>query len=191
MKQYKTIRGKDKLLYMAGLFDGEGHITIIKTSPINSRTPIHCLRVGIGNNHKGVVEMFLEEFGGSNIYEEKPEKGRLVYKWYITTNKALKFIETIEPFLIVKKKQALLAKEFSRNKGKIASAAQRGDVKEIGRVVSIREYYRKEMKKLNGKQNLNLKKTEILRILILILMVVYLTPMLILVNGIGLQIKKN
>lgn len=59
------------LFYMAGVFDGEGTITLTKkTERPNSLT----LKIAVYNTDRKILDPFIEQFGGT-IYE-KPDKRR-------------------------------------------------------------------------------------------------------------------
>lgn len=88
---------KEKIAYTAGFFDGEGYIGL----GFRGR-----LEIRVVNTNKDVLELFQKWWGG-NIYTRKPQKNRKIsYDWILLENeKVAKFIESIYPYLVVKKNQ--------------------------------------------------------------------------------------
>ncbi len=95
--------------YLAGLFDGEGHIGISQTNPTGSHiSMIFALQASIANNHRGVLEQIQIEYGGGI----SSSRNCWTLQW--TSKNAADFLRKIEPYLIIKKEQADLALEFDR-----------------------------------------------------------------------------
>ena len=85
------------LAYIAGLFDGEGCITIGQN-----------LRASVSNTKKPCLEFVQAIFGGS-LYE-KNRLGRVaLYDLYFSGYDAVRMLNAILPYLIVKHQQAELA----------------------------------------------------------------------------------
>lgn len=91
---------------MAGLFDGEGYITINKNK--GSFVPV-C---GIKMNGLNLIKTISENFGG-NFYSVKKYVNRPTTQWSIRGAYQVKnFLLKIEPYLIIKKEQAKLCLEL-------------------------------------------------------------------------------
>lgn len=93
--------------YIAGFFDGEGSIGIYH----KNNKQFH-LRIQLTQN-KDIVStelfrVFTDVFGG-NLSEQKTLSGGVKYNWQLNSDKAVKFLEEIEPFLVLKKTQAQIA----------------------------------------------------------------------------------
>jgi hypothetical protein len=106
---------KDILAYLAGFFDGEGTVGIYKESynTNSGKKTCFCLQVKCYNTNIEILNLFKHLFGGTvskNSYGTK-----ICYQWGIAANDALKFLKTIEKYLIIKKNQALLGIEFQEN----------------------------------------------------------------------------
>ncbi len=103
------------LAYFAGLFDGEGCISIGHHKPQRGkRTEQHTLRCSVVMTDKKCVTSFIV-FGGSICQKTKfltNPKWQPQWTWSISSNQAKGFLETFLPFLRLKKKQAQLAIEF-------------------------------------------------------------------------------
>lgn len=105
--------------YAAGLFDGEGHIGITVTK--NGRgEKYHRLQVNVTNTNITVIHWLFERFGGCihNPRYFTSENWREAHRWTIADGKASSFLQTVLPYLIIKKSQAELAIEFQATKTK-------------------------------------------------------------------------
>jgi transposase-like protein len=96
--------------YWAALFDGEGYVGVI----VREEDRLAVLRVSITNNHKGVLEMLVPEFGGQ-LYPPKhygETQGKGSWTWVAHAERAINFLRRVLPYLIIKKPQAALATTF-------------------------------------------------------------------------------
>lgn len=97
--------------YIAGLFDGEGSISIRPQSVKRYLSSVN-IQVGIGMCNP-IVEKLYKRFGGS--IRIIPEKGthQQIYKWYLINKKDIrKFLTFIYSDLIIKKPQAKIMLKF-------------------------------------------------------------------------------
>jgi hypothetical protein len=104
---------RDDLIYFAGFFDGEGCISITrqkKTWGAKDQTYFHRLRINVAQKDPTVLKQLYDVVGGTI------HCNRGVWKWYADDAAAVQFLETLTPFLRIKKAQAELALEFSKTK---------------------------------------------------------------------------
>lgn len=99
------ITSTEKLAYIAGFFDGEGCISVHFASAEHKNT---ILRASITQNVPEPLEMIQELFGGSLCRTNKK-----AIQLSINGKKAHIFLETILPYLTVKREQALVAIQFA------------------------------------------------------------------------------
>ena len=101
------LRERD-LAYIAGFIDGEGSIT--------SGGRRCTLKVNATNIDKEPLEFIQRMFGGS-IYECPPKKleWRTIFRWVIGGASALVVLESLLPYFIIKRKQALLGIELAKS----------------------------------------------------------------------------
>ena len=100
-----------QVAYAAGFFDGEGHIRIVQHS---KRCRTLMLQVSISQNCPEPLEFIAYLFGGTvsaRTFRYKDGR-RAMYGWQASSGVAGRFLMTVLPFLIVKRKQAELAIEF-------------------------------------------------------------------------------
>jgi hypothetical protein len=94
--------------YIAGLFDGEGYITVNKNK--KSFVPV----VGIKMNGFNLLKNLNNEFGGY-FYQIKNYINRPMTEWILRgAFQVIPFLTKIEPFLIIKKEQAQLCLELCK-----------------------------------------------------------------------------
>lgn len=125
--KYKEIKETDKA-YFAGLFDGEGCITISK----DNRDRNYPLRVMFKITYKPILYKMKELFGGGdinkyNIEKRKnepavirgsesniwnPEKWKQAYQYILNSKEAWIFLKIIEPYCEEKKEQVRTAIEY-------------------------------------------------------------------------------
>jgi len=110
---------KTDLAYAAGLVDGEGCITIVKNKDNRCHAGFSLyLRVIIGMATCDSLTWVNAIFGGSlysNIRQYQTYT-LVVYQWAISCKQALRFLESILPYLKDKQNQARVAIEFQRGK---------------------------------------------------------------------------
>lgn len=106
---------RDKInIYTAGIFDGEGCISIAKGRKgkkySNPNEFYHKLYVCITNTNERLILFIYKNYGG-HLYTNirRSPKHKLCYKWGLTQQQAEDFLKEILPYLIVKKEQAELA----------------------------------------------------------------------------------
>lgn len=108
--------------YAAGLFDGEGWITICKQKlggryHYNEHYVRYQLQVGITMTNRPVVEAVHQTFGGNffNVRSKALPQARLCFGWKLSSGLAAEFLAIVEPHLIVKRDEALIAIEFQKH----------------------------------------------------------------------------
>ena len=102
-----------EIAWAAGLFDGEGCVTISRSNPARSRSPDHQLRVTLGMCHEATIAKMKQMFGGSMSMRRSKAKGwRDHWVWCLASYPAANFLGSIYPYLITKKYEAWLGREF-------------------------------------------------------------------------------
>lgn len=105
---------KTDLAYFAGLFDGEGCISIDKDYKGKVYLTLSC-RVAMTN--LWVLQALKFAFGGS-VRSVKKQKNhwKQAWIWRVSAQLALSFLEQILPYLKLKKPEAEIAIKFARAK---------------------------------------------------------------------------
>jgi hypothetical protein len=103
--------------YLAGLFDGEGCISICERKDAKGDNAfIFCIQ--ITNTNTDLMKWLVSHFGG--VYYSQDGKSRKAnwkpsYRWRVKGRKnEEEFLLGVLPYLVVKREQALLALEFVR-----------------------------------------------------------------------------
>ena len=92
-----------RVIYAAGFFDGEGHVSISTASHRG------ILKIGAGQKNREPLDLLLSLFGGT-VYGPDP-KG--MYRWTnVTSDKAMRALKELLPYLRVKREQARIGIEF-------------------------------------------------------------------------------
>jgi hypothetical protein len=96
--------------YLAGLFDGEGCITI-GLSKHGDRVS-HSLRVQVRMAHKPSVEKFFITYGGHLYTNEGKYGNHTQYTWTLNGKLSCQFLADIQPYSIAKQEVISLARQF-------------------------------------------------------------------------------
>ena len=90
-----------ELAYAAGLFDGEGSISLVRHRENRTHSP----QVSIASTDYEVVNWFQERFGGSIVTKQPRMSNHSVsYDWRLTDRRALAFLGLIRPYLVIERK---------------------------------------------------------------------------------------
>lgn len=104
------------LAYIAGILDGEGCITIIRQKRKSYKLGWqYQLRIIVSNADRWLCYFLKQEFGGS-VQECFSPTNTKMYRWYLTSRKALNFLEAVLPYIHIKKSQAEVAIEFQKQR---------------------------------------------------------------------------
>lgn len=100
---------QEKIIYLAGIIDGEGYIGINKSKNYQGK-PLFKLRVVVCNTNTDLIKWLVDNFGGY-ITKKKTYsyKHKVSYNWKVNCDKAGDVLSLVLPYLIIKKRQAELA----------------------------------------------------------------------------------
>lgn len=103
------------IAYLAGFFDGEGHIRITKHSTRGS----YMLQVSCVQATRYPLDLFLTMYGGTLAKRFANYKGmkKALYTWQASSAKAEKFLKDVRPYLRCKGDEADLALSFRETFG--------------------------------------------------------------------------
>ena len=103
--------------WVAGFFDGEGSIGIYPRNKDRTKQIVYYVLVvslaQSGDYGEWILTNLQKKFGGS-VYKQEKENHKIMWKWNVAANKALTFLNFIEPFLIIKKNSAIYAQDFQK-----------------------------------------------------------------------------
>ena len=104
--------------YIAGFFDGEGHISITKQKPKPPRwkNPTYQLKAIITNTNEAIIDGVNDSFSGvaykHGPYASSKPDGKPMFQLHFCGLKCQAFLAEIKDYLIVKKNQAELALQY-------------------------------------------------------------------------------
>ena len=101
--------------YIAGIIDGEGYMGIRKCKRKSGRV-VYAPMVSVKNTNREVLDFCCLYFGGKVYTEQRVSpSGKTFYAWQIVKRKLIiNLLETVLPYLIIKKKEAEALLEFFR-----------------------------------------------------------------------------
>ncbi|KKN51724.1 hypothetical protein LCGC14_0620110 [marine sediment metagenome] len=100
----RNMTKQEKLIYLAGIIDGEGYVSILKKC--DRESPRYQSYVAVSNTHHELIRWINEEFGGSVHHQPIEQHRKPVMMWTICANQADGLIKKVYPYLLVKRKQA-------------------------------------------------------------------------------------
>jgi len=142
---------REDIIYIAGLFDGEGHITISKNVYKNKKwNPAYYLSIGITNTDKQILEWIKVIVGTGRVRLNSKAKtignSQNCYSWLATAKQAKFVLELLYPFLKIKKDRAMLGIEFQKRMKRIVN-----QIPVSKEEIMLRERTRLKVRELNGR----------------------------------------
>lgn len=101
----------EQAAYIAGFWDGEGSIGIwAHKRPNRKRSHYYNVRMTVSNTNLEVLEYIRDLLGSGTIHQEKVVNGnaKTLYRLCLSEGKTRQLIPQLLPYLVVKKKQAVL-----------------------------------------------------------------------------------
>ena len=102
--------------YIAGLFDGEGSVSILSTMQKNlkefKRGRKLTLLAYVTNTNEDILNWLNKIFGGNKKFKASGLGKKPCFRWQVGTRTAKEFLEIIYPYLKIKKRQAEIGIEF-------------------------------------------------------------------------------
>lgn len=100
--------------YLAGFFDGEGSTQIRRLKQKTRRAQFgFVVSASIASTDQFPILGIRNQFGGSICHTQpRNENSKSVYVWTIYGEKACNFLNSILPWLIIKRERAIMAIEF-------------------------------------------------------------------------------
>lgn len=146
---------REEIAYIAGLFDGEGSIMIVRHAGENymritkRKTPGYSVSLSLGMIDRQLIEWLKNKLNVGNIHCEKIYHAkRPMYRWYVKNKKGcVHVLNMLMPFLRGKKQQAELQIQFINECLGLVNKRNAGVPEELN---AKREKYWLKMKELNG-----------------------------------------
>jgi len=140
---------KAYLWWLGGFFDGEGCVCILEGKKLTGYHYDRTLKVEVGGNFKEVLEEMKQRFGGTL----SPKSGGSEFAWrlQLSANKALHFLETIQPYVRLKQREVEIGIEFQRYKGRVGPDSHDEIERQEGLLFRIR--YLNRVRNIGGRVN--------------------------------------
>lgn len=108
----------DEVSYIAGFFDGEGSVGLYATTKTQRYNLRVCINQVQSRESVELFELLKEHFGGSLAFPklQKPHHQQAI-SWSVYGDSAASFLDSILPFLRMKKRAANLVVQWQRNYG--------------------------------------------------------------------------
>jgi len=101
------MHSKEVLAYAAGIIDGEGCVQYIAHRPKDRIGVRGYVRVSVGNTDLRLIGWLYEHFEGHVTSRPKQKQAhKQSYDWVIASNKAIEFLKTVIPYMVIKKERS-------------------------------------------------------------------------------------
>jgi len=152
------------LEYIAGLFDGEGWVSITRHKPYvkyGQKSIVYTARVGIESTDTELLEQLQAQVGGSlhKRKNKRAENRKITHVWYVDGSKAVPLMSNIYPFLRTKKKQVEVLFKYVGHATAYREKNKRRSTPMDKETLAFREECVQEIRKLNGFQASRLSLT--------------------------------
>ncbi len=107
---------KIDLAYMAGIFDGEGSLSITKSKRLKCWNASYNVRASVQMCNAYIPNLFRMAFGGAICYQPPNGTHRATWRWHLETRNIIAFLEALLPYLHLKRDEAELAIQFQMQK---------------------------------------------------------------------------
>lgn len=104
---YRSVNEPSVLAYAAGIFDGEGSVSIVKYR--RKHRNAYSLIADVVNTDPRVTEWLYRNFGGGVLLKQHIPGRRPLFHWQLSGSGASEFLRDVQPFLIVKREKAIVA----------------------------------------------------------------------------------
>jgi hypothetical protein len=133
--------------YVAGLFDGEGCISLVKQRRLNSPLPSYTIRVVIAMTHKPIILLLQDQFGGHVSQRKGQKEGhRNAFTLMWANRQAGTILQILIPHLILKRAEAEVALDFIQTLSQVGTSFWRGATpQEIQALQDKREVVRQRL----------------------------------------------
>lgn len=142
---------KTTLAYLAGIIDGEGTITLAK----ESRSNRHEARLIVVNTDVKLMNWLKDNFGGFVRIHKRIIGQKQRYDWVIAGKKAVKLLEEVAEYLIIKREQyfVVITYEAARIEAKKDGNPAHGGSEGLGKWQEGFDYLKGQIKQLNNRRN--------------------------------------
>lgn len=141
----------EELAYIAGLFDGEGTVTIsvYNASRYGGRQR-RILMVMLSSTDRSIIDFLLRLFNGSLTITKAHGNHKEIYRWTLSARMAADFLSNVLPYLRIKREHAILGLEWQAT---VKHSNQY--LRQNPNVLDWQDFYISKIRKLNTRGNGN------------------------------------
>ena len=99
---------KEKLIYLAGIIDGEGCVRPIFRSNSKKTKFWYHPRCTVHNTSEDLIDWLIKNFGGKKTICKRDETRKISYLWNLRYAEMQEILPQLCPYLIVKKEETLI-----------------------------------------------------------------------------------
>ncbi len=141
--------------YIAGFMDGEGSIQIRKQKDKNKSFETIYPQIQIGNTNKPIMQHIQNRYGGKIQIHRKGLRTKEFYHMRFKSQKAIKILKDIIPYLKIKKQQAKICLKIFKTYNKNRKRRKDGTFRKLDK-----RTYLKRLQMFNLLKQLNKKGTK-------------------------------
>ena len=111
----------ENLAYFAGLFDGEGSVSVSRNKTKFNSIGYHS-KLSIGNTDKCIIDWVIENYGGYMFTVHRngrnDDRWKDIYVWWKNMNKDdIPLVDSLIKYSIIKKERLILLRKFIETRG--------------------------------------------------------------------------
>jgi len=120
---FEFLSGKEKLIFLAGIFEGEGTFGHFKNGLFKDGSTRRKIEVSVEMTDRDVIDLFHTYFEQGNVYTRKFDNHyKTSYRWKVSGVEGLKILHLMLPYLCKRRQEQYygmvqLIRDGSKNRG--------------------------------------------------------------------------
>ena len=103
LNNFKTLTQREKLIFLAGVFEGEGSFGFWGKEDKNNR----YLKINVVMTDEDIIKRFIDYFklGFVSVRQPKNDKHKKTWKWVVSGDKAIEVMLQLNPYLGIRRQE--------------------------------------------------------------------------------------